>query len=591
MRTEMHLLSVIIVVTLSLTATSASAIRVYDANSTVSITVTPPGSGTVTLTPSGGSYPVNTNLFFKANPSPGYYFVGWGVSQPNSLPGDGGMYYYSWRNPANKTIWSAGVTLRLLAYFQPLNQWVRYSGNPILKKGSSSGWNPDFVYQPRLFTYPNGTFGMIFLGGCVTYSPCTRAVGLATSPDGLHWTQYPSQILSPSSNPSDWDSWAGGGRNSIGLGSVFWNGTRFMLYYSASDATSSNGLEGIPGFGLATSVDSIHWTKYPGNPVLTNVTEVAQASNCAGSSHWFRYPDVIKVGSTYMMFYNRGGGTRVATSTDGVSWSVQNGGCAVVYPADWDDPNSDINWPNLPHAYSWDGDFVYYASVRYDPVANNFKMFYSGCDVDCSIERSGFAVSPNAVGFSWKKFAGNPIISPMAGGFDNGDNTDAADMLLANGGMVVYYEADTSNSLACREGFDSDCNHFTTTSIGMARLSKVALTASVNPVGSGTATLTPSSGYVPGTTVQATANPASGYYFVAWALDGSWYGNNNPTSVIADYDHQLTAYFQRFTPWTKSAANPLLTPSPSSWDNRFVWMPHLFTYTNGTFGMVYGGQM
>jgi hypothetical protein len=259
----------------------------------------------------------------------------------------------------------------------------------------------------------------------------------------------------------------------MSLGSVFWNGTKYLLYYSASDGMQS-------GFGLATSSDSIHWTKYPGNPVLTNSTEYDQSSGgCQRYARWFWNPDVLKVGSTYMMFYMRDGGIRAATSADGVNWSVQNDGCAVVWPADWDDSGT---WPNLPHAYSWDGDFIFSASVRYDPLAKNFKMFYSGCDVDCVIQRTGFAVSPTGIGDSWTKYVGDPVIGPMPGGFDNSYSTDSADFLLINGTLMMYYGADTANSQMCRSGYDSNCNNIIETSIGLASVSEVPLNAGWNLV-------------------------------------------------------------------------------------------------------------
>ena len=123
-------------------------------------------------------------------------------------------------------------------------------------------------------------------------------------------------------------------------------------------------------------------------------------------------------------------------------------------PADWDDYDTFGNpiYPQfLVDAYKWDGDFIYYPSAFYDPVAHNFKLFYSGCDVDCAVYRTGFASSTD--GINWTKYAGNPVLSPMAGGFDNADNIDNAAALLVNGQISVYYSADTVSSLVCREIF------------------------------------------------------------------------------------------------------------------------------------------
>ena len=115
----------------------------------LSVKIIPTGSGTVTLTPPGspaGTYTPCVPISFKATPSAGYYFVGWALSAPGSTAGDGQMYYFTYQNPTpnfklNATI---GGNQRLLAYFQPQNQWVRSSNNPILT-ASASGWDESWV--------------------------------------------------------------------------------------------------------------------------------------------------------------------------------------------------------------------------------------------------------------------------------------------------------------------------------------------------------------------------------------------------------------------------------------------------------------
>ncbi len=464
----------------------------------LSVKVIPAGSGTVTLTPPGspaGTYTPCVPVSFKATPSLGYYFVGWALSGSGSTQGDGNMWYFTYQNPTPNFLMNAtnGGSQRLLAYFQQQNQWVRSSGNPILTV-SASGWDDGFVVRPRVFTYPNGTYGMIYVGG----SGSSRALGLATSTDGVHWTKYSGNPVLTAS-PGQWDSWGGGGRGQMAPGSVFWDGTNYRLYYDASNSTDGTIFNGATGdgkqqFGLATSPDGVHWTKHPSNPIFSVDRELNQhPGHCQPGSPpfgspvtYFHFPSVVKVGGTYYMWYSRGGGIHFATSNDGVNWTSQNDGCSVLYPADWDDPGI---WPNLPHAYSWDGDYVYYPSAFYDPVAHNFKLFYSGCDVDCAVYRTGFATS--ADGITWTKYAGNPALSPIAGGFDNADNIDNAAALLVNGMISVYYSADTVNSMVCREndgsivGLDPACSDFagfTETSIGLASIAEVPLNKGWNLV-------------------------------------------------------------------------------------------------------------
>ena len=276
----------------------------------------------------------------------------------------------------------------------------------------------------------------------------------------------------------------------IAPGSVFWDGSKFVLYYSASNSTDTSlGNTGKPGFGLATSPNSITWTKQ--GEVFSNGTDYNQRANenCGsiGSLHsqaYFRFPDVMKIGGTYYMWYSRAFAIRLATSNDGVNWTVQNGGCAVLFSADWNDPSPPPNQAPV-HGYVWDGDWVSYPSVFYDPVAKNFKMFYSGCDIDCTIVRTGFATSTDGV--AWTKYVGNSVLSPTPGGFDNSDWTADGAALLVNGTIMMYYSADTASSLMCREGYsgDSACSNnegFTATGIGLASISEVPLNQGWNLV-------------------------------------------------------------------------------------------------------------
>jgi predicted GH43/DUF377 family glycosyl hydrolase len=136
-------------------------------------------------------------------------------------------------------------------------------------------------------------------------------IGYATSNDGLAWTKYPSPVLSPGPTGT-WDS------GPISVGSVAWNGTFFLMWYTGSSpVTYSNG-----AFGLATSNDGITWTKYSHSPVMTP---------SAIDQYYTSAPDVIKMNLTYNMWYTGRSGsdpqsspiTRIlyATSFDGIIWN------------------------------------------------------------------------------------------------------------------------------------------------------------------------------------------------------------------------------------------------------------------------------
>jgi hypothetical protein len=76
------------------------------------------------------------------------------------------------------------------------------------------------------------------------------------------------------------------------------------------------------------------------------------------------------------------------------------------------------------------------------------------------------------------------------------------------------------------------------------------LSTSVNPSGAGSVSLNPSSPdgyYDSGSNVTATAAPSAGCVFNKWQLDGADYSTSNPTAVIMDAPHSLTAVFSTYT--------------------------------------------
>jgi hypothetical protein len=100
-------------------------------------------------------------------------------------------------------------------------QWAKYSGNPVLNP-TPSGWDSDFVTTPRVL-YIGGIFRMWYVGG---HSGIT-GIGYANSTDAVTWKKYPTPVLSPG-QAGAWDS------AQVRLGSVVWNGTRFLMWYSGS---------------------------------------------------------------------------------------------------------------------------------------------------------------------------------------------------------------------------------------------------------------------------------------------------------------------------------------------------------------------
>ncbi len=49
-------------------------------------------------------------------------------------------------------------------------------------------------------------------------------------------------------------------------------------------------------FGMATSLDGIHWTKETNNPIISNPIN--------SSSYFMQYPRFVKVGNIYNLYYS-----------------------------------------------------------------------------------------------------------------------------------------------------------------------------------------------------------------------------------------------------------------------------------------------
>ncbi len=77
----------------------------------------------------------------------------------------------------------------------------------------------------------------------------------------------------------------------------------WRLWYTGYDGTK----EGIRRLGYATSPDGVHWTRYAGNPLITDL--------------WVEDMMVVRHGGMYYMFAEGAGDlAQLLTSTDGIHW-------------------------------------------------------------------------------------------------------------------------------------------------------------------------------------------------------------------------------------------------------------------------------
>jgi hypothetical protein len=232
--------------------------------------------------------------------------------------------------------------------------WFPYLSNPVLQSGSAYFESDGVVYCSVMRS--GSVYTMYYAGvhGC-----CGIAIGLATSPDGIHWTKSDANpILVPS--PAGWDS------QYVSQPQVYFDGTTNYMYYEGTNG-------GRVQIGLATSTDGVNWTKAPSNPVLRNGPSGSWDESLTSPGGVF-----VDQGNYFMLFTGNGpsGPQRVglATSHDGVSWAEHPG-------------NPVFSGGGVA---SWDWSIRAGSVVRRD---STLGLWYSGDPVDDGGWSTGYATS------------------------------------------------------------------------------------------------------------------------------------------------------------------------------------------------------
>ena len=119
--------------------------------------------------------------------------------------------------------------------------WTRVPGNPVFTT-SASGWDSGYVSGPAVVRVGK-TFYM-FYGGSTNAATVKFAIGLATSPDGVHWTRVGTNpILSVGSG------WDGGAMGNL---SVLYRNGIFQMWYSALSEVTGHWQIGYAASPLVT---------------------------------------------------------------------------------------------------------------------------------------------------------------------------------------------------------------------------------------------------------------------------------------------------------------------------------------------------
>lgn len=173
--------------------------------------------------------------------------------------------------------------------------WTKYASNPIL---SPTGSEDHTTFASAL---KNASVYHMYYQYHLPDN--TEVIGHATSNDGKSWTKDTANNPVLNVSASGWDSLH------VGVPMVWKEGSTWNMIYRGSSGTYK--------IGLATSIDGTNWTKSGSNPVLEGDSGEWDDTSL---DPW----GVIKVGSTYYLWYNRIPSERktgVATSTDLTSWT------------------------------------------------------------------------------------------------------------------------------------------------------------------------------------------------------------------------------------------------------------------------------
>lgn len=152
---------------------------------------------------------------------------------------DGGLYKM-WYHGCN-----SNYTACSIGYATSPNgvDWTKYANNPVLI-GSADSWDSAILTSPAVIK--NGNTYLMW------YTGLGPEIGLATSPDGIQWTNYPG-------NPVISESWDG---RKVAQSNVLLEDSIYKMWFRAGQQQDDRAI------GYAESSDGVTWTMHEDNPVL-----------------------------------------------------------------------------------------------------------------------------------------------------------------------------------------------------------------------------------------------------------------------------------------------------------------------------------
>jgi len=342
--------------------------------------------------------------------------------------------------------------------------WTKYTGNPVLTRGANGDWDDVAVGSPTII-YDGTLYHMWYNGN----DGSNTNIGYARSTDKINWDKHPTPVLEHGPNGS-WDDL------NLLHPTVYFDGTTYHMWY-----TGNNGSYGQIGY--ATSPDSINWSKYSKNPVLT----LGEPGSWDDQS--INGPEVLFIDSVFHMWYGGFDGSHEqighATSYDGITWEKDtlNPVLKVGGAGSWDNASvsqlsvlfdgtnfhmwygggPDFGW-RIGYAYSedgriwhkagkynpvlgpglagdWDGKYVGYHTVCFNSDSTGFDMWYTGAKSTGYVGDIGYATALWQIPTfknTWYKYQYNPVFAGKPGEFDS-DNAQHPSIVVNDNQYHMWY--------------------------------------------------------------------------------------------------------------------------------------------------------
>jgi hypothetical protein len=268
--------------------------------------------------------------------------------------------------------------------------WHHVTGQPVLDYGAPGSWESNELFEPAVIN--DGDTLRMWYTGCDTVR-CQ--IGYAWSLDGIFWNRFSGNpVLTPGN--AAWES------KTVKTGTVIKSGDTLKMWYGATSLDDSL----PPVVGYATSLDGIHWSKFP-NPVIqagpendwdwSGISPETVIEENGQLKMWYTgYKDSQPKPGVLAIIQ-----TGLATSVDGIHWIKYDDPSTTGPPYSSSDPVLKVG-----DSSEWDRQRAFGSCVLH--TNNGFEMWYHGLHSVAVGQFVGYATSFDGV--QWTKWSGNPIL-------------------------------------------------------------------------------------------------------------------------------------------------------------------------------------